>query len=80
MSFNKMVFILFCALLCSAFVILILSQVKKIFSLNSWLRLIVFGGISGILALAIFLIAMFGMRSTIDILKIVVEKIKSKNT
>ena len=71
---------LFRALLCSAFVILILSQVKKIFSLNSWLRLIVFGGISGILALAIFLIAMFGMRSTIDILKIVVEKIKSKNT
>ena len=48
------------ALLCSTVVMILISLIKKYFVLNSWVKFIIFGGCSGLLALLLFGIIMIG--------------------
>lgn len=64
------------ALLCSAVVMVIITYVKSVFSLNSWLEFILFGGVSGVLALVLFGLVMMGHQNLKTVLKSVVRRIK----
>lgn len=61
---------------CSAAVILIIRFVKGFFTLNSWVKFILFGGISGIFALVIFGVVMIGPKNIKSALESLIRKFK----
>ncbi|MGN8888780.1 oligosaccharide flippase family protein [Blautia sp. HCP28S3_G10] len=48
------------AIVCSVGVMMLIINVKQFFILNSWVKFLLFGGVSGVLALCIFAVGMLG--------------------
>ena len=65
------------ALLCSAVVIVAITLVKSVFTLNTWLRFIVFGGVCGIIALIAFASVLIGPKSMKLLIGAIVRKLKT---
>lgn len=64
------------AIACSVGVMLIIILVKNLFSLNSWLNFILFGGICGILALIAFGLVMIGSKNIKSMIENFLQRIK----
>lgn len=63
------------ALVCSVPVFVVVYSAKQFFSLNSWLRFIMFGGFSGIFTLIVFAFGMLGYKQSMSLVKRLLVKI-----
>ncbi|MBR2529072.1 MAG: oligosaccharide flippase family protein [Blautia sp.] len=77
---NKTTFypVLIKALTCSVISFAIIAAGKKGFVLNSWLRLISFGGLCGIVVLCFMALVVFGPKETVTSLQMIRNKIRKK--